>query len=147
MWLLDVNVLLALVDPANLHHERAHGWVAAHWDRLEWATCALTENGFCRVLSSTGYPGATTPRKAMEALAGLRDGLPGHRFWPCDLSIVEDGCFDWGLVQGSQQITDLYLLGLAVRNGARLVTFDQRVRWRLVRGAGPEAVEVLSGGR
>src|SRR5713226_6496670 len=48
--LLDVNVLVALFDPAHVHHEAAHAWFGAN-RKNRWATCALTENGFVRVLS------------------------------------------------------------------------------------------------
>ena len=141
--LLDVNVLLALVDPASLHHERAHKWLVANRAGFRWATCALTENGFCRVLSSAGYPGAVTPGQAVEALRGLRSGLAGHSFWRCEVSIADEGTFDWELVQGSKHLTDLYLVALAVKHKGRLVSFDQRIRWDIVEGAAVGVVEVL----
>ena len=49
--LLDVNVLVALFDPAHVHHEAAHAWFGTH-RRQRWATCALTENAFVRVVSN-----------------------------------------------------------------------------------------------
>lgn len=142
-WLLAVNVLLALVDPQNLHHERAHAWLAFQKEQFTWASCALTENGFCRVLSSTAYPGSRSPGEAAVALAGLRGGFGAHRFWPCDLSFADDSRFEWNLVQGAKQLTDLYLVALAVQHDGRLVTFDQRIRWGAVRGADAGVVTVL----
>lgn len=53
--LLDINVLIALVDPDHADHLRVHAW-AADGLRDGWASCALTENGFVRVLSQTGLP-------------------------------------------------------------------------------------------
>ncbi|MBL8241699.1 MAG: PIN domain-containing protein [Bryobacterales bacterium] len=143
IWLLDVNVLLALVDPQNLHHDRAHGWLASQADGVNWASCALTENGFCRLLSSTAYPGSRPPGEAASALAGLREGLGRHSFWPCDLSFADGTRFEWNLVQGAKQLTDLYLVALAVEHGGRLVTFDQRIRWGAVRGATESVICVL----
>jgi predicted nucleic acid-binding protein len=46
----DVNVLIALFDPAHIHHEPAHTWFAVACED-GWATCPLTENGFLRVVS------------------------------------------------------------------------------------------------
>lgn len=93
--LLDVSVLLALVDEAHLHHERAHRWLAGRDEGFSWSTCAVTENGFCRILSSVGYPGAVTPSHAVHLLRGLRDGLAGHSFWGCGVSLTDSGQFDW----------------------------------------------------
>jgi predicted nucleic acid-binding protein len=50
--LFDVNVLIALFDPAHVHHESAHAWWKAN-QSSGWATCPLTENGFVRVLRAT----------------------------------------------------------------------------------------------
>ncbi|MCU0921175.1 MAG: hypothetical protein MUF16_12700 [Burkholderiaceae bacterium] len=38
--LLDVNVLVALLDPVHTRHDPAHGWFAAFGQR-RWATCPL----------------------------------------------------------------------------------------------------------
>ena len=57
--LLDVNVLVALFDPAHLHHEAAHVWFGRNRSR-RWATCPLTENALVRVLSNPSYPGRCT---------------------------------------------------------------------------------------
>lgn len=141
--LLDVNVLLALVDPASVHHDRAHHWANANQSNLSWASCALTENGFCRILSSTAYPGAVSPGAAARMLAGVRRGLAGHCFWPCDISFADESLFQWDLVQGAKQLTDLYLVALAVQQRGRFVTFDQRIRWAAVRGAEAGTVEIL----
>jgi uncharacterized protein len=36
--LLDVNVLVALLDPAHLHHDAAHAWFEVKREG-GWATC------------------------------------------------------------------------------------------------------------
>ena len=51
----DVNVLIALHDPAHLGHEKAHSWFQAT-GRHGWATCPLNGNGFVRLLSQPQYP-------------------------------------------------------------------------------------------
>ena len=49
VYLLDVNVLIALIDPNHVHHDRAHQWFAAEGVHA-WATCATTENGLLRIV-------------------------------------------------------------------------------------------------
>ena len=141
--LLDISVLLALVDPAHVHHERAHRWLDANRLGFQWATCAITENGFSRILSSTSYPGKTAPAVAIRCLDQLRRGLPGHEFWKCSLSLADTSRFHLDLVQGSKQLTDIYLLGLAVEAGGKFVTFDQRIRGTFVSGSTGAEVELL----
>jgi len=76
-------------------------------------------------------------RSPVEAVVALRTGLdqPNHEFWPDDISIIDDAVFDHTFILGPNQITDIYLLGLAVKNGGRLVTFDRGLPLKAVRGA------------
>ncbi|MDQ6760191.1 MAG: VapC toxin family PIN domain ribonuclease, partial [Acidobacteriota bacterium] len=37
-WLLDVNALIALIDPLHVHHDSMHQWFDSRHPR-EWATC------------------------------------------------------------------------------------------------------------
>ena len=60
-----------------------------------------------------------------------------HEFWPDDVSLTDATLFRTDRIHGHRQLTDLYLLGLAVRHGGRLVTFDTRIRLSTVVGAGP----------
>jgi len=48
--LLDVNVLLALLDSDHVDHARASDWLDQEIT-AGWASCAITENGFVRILS------------------------------------------------------------------------------------------------
>ena len=54
-YLLDVNVLIALVDPAHVHHEPAHAWFSQQGS-TSWATCPMTENGLLRIVGHPRYP-------------------------------------------------------------------------------------------
>jgi toxin-antitoxin system PIN domain toxin len=141
--LLDVSVLLALVDPAHVHHNRAHGWLDARRQGIRWATCALTENGFCRISSSPAYPGHVAPGAAVRLLNQLRTGLHGHEFWPCSLSLTDRARFDLDVVQGAKQLTDIYLLGLAVARKGIFATFDRRTRPSHAVGARTDHLEYL----
>jgi hypothetical protein len=138
--LLDVNLLVALSDRSHIHHIRAITWWASHRGS-GWASSPLTENGFARVISGRNYPNRIT---TADAIRMLRDqmGLGGHDFWPDDISIVDEGIFDHARILGPLQITDVYLLALAVKNGGRLVTFDRSIPLAAVRGAEPRHLVV-----
>lgn len=131
--LFDVNMLLALSDTEHIHHARAFAWWNDHRDE-GWASCPLTQNGFVRVLSGAGY---TRPRSFADAMAQLGGqlALPSHVFWPDDVSLADPAVFDHGRLLGPNQIADVYLLALAVKNGGRLVTFDRGIPSAAVRGA------------
>jgi uncharacterized protein len=127
--LLDVNVLIALLDAAHVHHKLATAWLGANI-RSGWASCPLTQIGCVRVMSQSAYPNSRPP--ALVA-ARLREAAADrhHEFWQADLDLlkgIDRGYdIDWSLVLTSRHVTDLYLLGLAVARGGRFVTFDRRV--------------------
>ncbi len=68
---------------------------------------------------------------------------PDHAFWPDDVNLLESGLIDWSGVLGHRQVTDAYLLALAVRNGGRLVTFDKRIAVETVTGAASDNLVVI----
>lgn len=139
--LLDVNVLVALMDRDHIHHRSALAWWRNERDN-GWASCPLTQNGFVRIMCQRKYPERTTAAKAIEQLR-LQLGEPGHEFWPDDISIAEERFFDRSRILGPKQITDVYLLALAVKNGGRMVTFDRGVPLAAVRGAEPRNLMVM----
>jgi len=142
--LLDVNVLVALFDPMHVHHEAAHEWFARHRDG-GWATCPLTENGFARVVSNPRYPGRGIGiRDAIARLAEIRQSAD-HVFWQDSVSVCDGDSFQPAYIQGHRQLTDVYLLGLAVANRGRLVTFDRNVPLKVVAGAAPQHLEIVGG--
>jgi toxin-antitoxin system PIN domain toxin len=132
-FLLDVNVLIALVDPAHVQHEAAHAWFAKH-ARRSWATCPLTENGLLRIVGHPRYPNSPgTPAAVAEVLRGLR-ALPGHDFWPDDISAMDTDRLDAARLLHPSQVTDSYLLALAVAHGGRLASFDRKLATSAVPG-------------
>lgn len=139
--LLDVNCLLALLDEDHSAHSPALLWWQSN-RQAGWATCPLTQNGFARVSSQSSYPSQRPLGVAIEQLKRLA-ALPGHEFWPDDVSITDDRVFDLAFILGPSQITDVYLLGLAVKNGGRLVTFDRGLPLKAARGAEPRHLVVL----
>jgi toxin-antitoxin system PIN domain toxin len=140
--LLDVNVLIALFDPSHVHHEAAHAWFRTS-RRHRWATCALTENAFVRVLSKPAYPGSRTTVE--DAASRLRTFCSErqHIFWTDSVSVREDGRFRWNHVQGHRQLTDVYLLALAVTNQGQLATFDSTISLRAVDRAVARNLELI----
>lgn len=130
--LLDVNVLLALLDGHHVHHQRARRWLN---DEIQhgWASCVLTENGFVRIISQTGYGAAVSAGAALERLDEACS-TAHHEFWSCSLSIL-DASLERARILGPRQLTDVYLLALAVHHGGRFVTLDTGI----VRGTVPAA--------
>ena len=140
-YLLDVNLLIAFCDPFHAHHQHAHRWFSAE-KVVNWATCPLTENGFVRITSGSTYPGGHGT--VVEQLDQLRQSCrqSGHIFWPDDLSIRDKDM--WSMLQtiNPHQLTDLYLLALAVKRGGKLASFDQRIPAHLIQG-GKAALHIV----
>lgn len=142
VYLLDVNVLIALFDPGHIQHEMAHDWFEAEGSE-GWATCPLTENGFIRILSNPGYAGRrTTVGDAAERLRMLTRS-DRHLFWPDDVSVLDESRLDLGQLAGHREITDAYLLALTVANRGALATFDRGVRLAAAAGATDNRLRVL----
>ncbi len=84
--------------------------------------------------SQQSYP---KPLQSAEAIILLAEQIErtDHVFWPDDVSITDQLVFDRKGILGPNQITDTYLLALAVKNDGRLATLDRGVSLRAVRGA------------
>lgn len=131
--LLDINVLVALFDAEHVHHAAAQDWWAQN--RADgWASCPLTQNGYVRVMSQPNYPSPITPTFACDLLAQQISDTD-HVFWPDNVALLNTALFDRDRILGPRQVTDIYLLGLAVAHGGRLATFDESIPVRAVRGA------------
>jgi toxin-antitoxin system PIN domain toxin len=139
--LLDINVLLALLDSDHVDHSRAHAWLDDEFD-AGWASCAITENGFVRIISQPRYPSPVSPAEAIELLARACEG-GHHEFWPCCVSLLTAKIVDRSRVHGPRQVTDAYLLALAIAHDGRFVTFDQTVSLAAIHGASAEHLTVL----
>jgi len=138
--LLDVNVLIALLDPAHVHHEPAHSWFSRN-RKHGWASCATTINGCVRILSNPKYPSfRATPAEVMDHLRVFCSDRH-HEFWSDGLSILNPELFRSAAFLGHNNITDIYLLGLATKHHGRLATFDGSIPIKGVIGAGPANLE------
>jgi toxin-antitoxin system PIN domain toxin len=140
--LLDVNVLVALLDAAHVHHRAARDWLAAHVPH-GWSSCTLTQNGCLRILSLPAYPNPQPTAVVAQCLAQPAADA-SHAFWPDTCSRLEAGPIRWERVLGSRQTTDAYLLALGAEHGGRLVTFDRGIAVKAVRGAVSKNIVTLS---
>jgi toxin-antitoxin system PIN domain toxin len=131
--LLDVNVLIALLDADHSLHARATQWFAGQAPG-GWASCPITQNGCIRIMSHPGYPKALPVRAVMEHLAEA-GASAFHEFWPDDVSLLDAKVADSTRIHGPRQLTDLYLLALAVRHEGQFITFDTSVSVEAVRCA------------
>lgn len=132
--LLDVNVLIALFDPAHPSHADAHAFFEDA-SKKPWATTPLTIDGFVRVISNPAYPTVdATPAAAAASLRRLCKSEK-HEFWPDDVSLLDETILKTQFLAGHRQITDARLLALAVRNQGWLASFDRRLPVTAVRGA------------
>ncbi len=140
--LLDVNVLIALLDGSHLHHSLATGWLASHIDE-GWASSPITQNGCIRILSQPGYPNPVPATQVAKRLAEATQH-PSHMFWADSISLLHPGYLMWERILSSRQVTDAYLLALAVQQGGRFVTLDRGVPLDAAGGALPEHLAVIS---
>jgi toxin-antitoxin system PIN domain toxin len=132
-YLPDVNVLIALIDPAHVQHDRAHVWFKA-MGKGAWATCPLTENGVLRIVGHSRYPNSPgTPSAVAQLFAVLRT-VGSHEFWPDDVTLFDARRIDCARLLDSGQVTDTFLLALAQAHGGKLATFDRHLVTDAVRG-------------
>ena len=141
--LLDVNILLALFNPDHVHHELAHDWFADH-HASGWATCPLTENAFVRILSN---PKAVAAVQRPDILVGHLTAFcrsRHHTFWPDAVSLRDPKLFKPSFVAGPRQLIDIYLLGLAKKQGGSMATFDRTIPLGAVIGATRATLQVIT---
>jgi toxin-antitoxin system PIN domain toxin len=125
-YLLDANVLVALFWPAHSQHKPSIDWFGNNRSQ-GWVTCPFTEASFVRVISNPAFSrDAVAPQEAIAILNHNTEGTD-HVFWPDDLSLVEVGRFCEGRLAGHQQVSDAYLLSLAIHHDGVLVTFDRSI--------------------
>lgn len=124
--LLDLNVLIALAWPSHIHHLQAHKWFATA-QNSGWATCPITQSGFLRLSSNPKIlPEAVPPKEALHLLEQITL-LPKHLFWADSIALADAVIFKNSNIVGYRQITDAYLLSLAIHNKGCLVSFDKGV--------------------
>jgi uncharacterized protein len=139
--LLDTSILIALLDASHVHHRLTAQWLQTHGG-AGWASCPTTLNGCIRVLSQPSYPNRLPMQQIVE---GLRQAMqnPLHEFWADDVNTITAKAIDWTYTVRPAQLTDVYLLALAVAHDARFVTLDQGIALACVPLAQEDQLVVL----
>jgi toxin-antitoxin system PIN domain toxin len=139
--LLDINVLIGLLDSDHASHDSAISWFSKH-AREGWASCPITQNGCIRIMSNPGYPNPLPVQAVIDHLAeACRQDI--HEFWPDEVSLLDSAVVDSTRIHGPRQLTDVYLLALAVQHEGRLVTFDGAIPLAAVKKASAQNLLVL----
>jgi uncharacterized protein len=125
-YLLDTNLLIALLWPSHEWHDLAIKWFTRHRAK-GWATCPITQAGFVRIVANPVFSrDAVQPREAIHVLSA-NTAAKDHAFWADEPPLAQAVAFTGVRLMGHQQVTDAYLLGLAIRRGGVLATLDQRI--------------------
>jgi uncharacterized protein len=116
VYLLDSNVLIALLDSSHSFHGRAVEWAR---NRPHFATCPITQGALIRHhLRLSDHSSIQSAKSLIASVTSMRF----HQFWPDDasyLDIPEKG------VTGHRQVTDAYLVALAQKHKGVLATMDE----------------------
>ena len=123
----DVNVLIALTDPEHQHSSKARDWFLSR--REFWGLCPLTEAAFIRITTNPAiHPSKRTIEQSIAILQSLK-GHSDHFYWEIKESWVNLTAPFAARISGHQQVTDAYLLGLAILEKGVLVTFDRGLKY------------------
>jgi uncharacterized protein len=125
-YLLDINILLGIAWEDQQAHQTVFPWFKGLGEQC-FATCAITQAGFVRISNSARMTKQPVPIKSALELLNLLIDVPGHEFWPIDIGIQEATAAFVDKLFGPLQLTDAYLLGLAIANDGVLVTRDQAI--------------------
>jgi toxin-antitoxin system PIN domain toxin len=139
--LLDVNVLIALLDSDHASHDSAISWFSKYAQQ-GWASCPITQNGCIRIMSNPDYPNPLPVQAVIDHLAdACHQDI--HEFWSDGVSLLDSDVVDSTRIHGPRQLTDIYLLALAVQHEGRLVTFDAGIPLAAVRKATTQNLLIL----
>ena len=109
-FLLDINVLIALIDPAHVQHDRAHRWFAGRGQKA-WATCPLTENGVLRIVGNVHAVWVLVDGQRWQHVVVVGIGIDSQRRGPGIAAVVRSNEQDIGSRGAAKDET----LGIAPR--------------------------------
>ena len=117
-YLLDVNLVLALLDTSHVHHQRVRRWIATLTPNDSILLCPWCEAGYVRIaLATRAVPDRA---EAQRLLAALRGGRARRRALADDSHATALPVW----VQTPAQVGDGHLLALAQAHHAHLATLD-----------------------
>jgi toxin-antitoxin system PIN domain toxin len=141
-FLLDVNLIVAMHLPGSESFTRVQRWFTEIGSR-HFATCAITQAGFVRVCTQLAVKDRAIDITEAKASLLRLTAFSGHTYWPMDISYLDATEPFEVRMQDYRQITDAFLLGLAIHHKGKLATLDRAI----VHLAGPEFadhVELIS---
>jgi predicted nucleic acid-binding protein len=124
IYLLDINVLLALAYWDHSLHRRADAWLTGLQEldpSVRPATCSITELGFVRIACG----GARLAQNVSAAQAALKRVKKERLFTFLDDGLDADRLPRW--VEKPKHVTDGHLLQLATGHRATLATLDEGI--------------------
>ncbi len=124
--LLDVDVLIALVREDHVAHRTVRRWFQRIGAK-HWVTCPLTQASFVRIISNPKFSQPSLDVAEALEMLDIVTKLPGHRFWPMDIAFPDAVAPFAERLFGHQQVSDAYLLGMAIKKSGKLVTLDRAI--------------------
>ena len=126
--MLDVNVLIALLEPGHDFFQKAQEWFRSSGRTIgEFVRSPKSDLSGSQPIHRF-YPGPRTHEQATSALAELAN-RPGYRYWPMTESWTALTAPFADRIFGHLQVTDAYLLGMAIKEDGVLVTFDRGLKY------------------
>jgi toxin-antitoxin system PIN domain toxin len=124
-YLLDVNVLIALAWPNHTQHGAVHAWFAQN-RAAGWGTCMVTQLGFVRISSHPTLAHHVATQDAWQKLSEIV-ALPDHAFWAEPAGGAANPVFRRSIPRTltHAQVSDSYLVTVAMENGGKLATLDR----------------------
>jgi toxin-antitoxin system PIN domain toxin len=121
----DINVLIALFDTSHQHHHVAKQEFTKFLS-IGWCTCSLIQNGFVRIVSNPSYLNNMTVAESTILLKSAVDGT-NHTYLDQTVSLLDANKFETTKLLSHKQITDLFLIGMAIQHNVKLLTFDRNI--------------------
>lgn len=142
-YLLDVNVLIALVHAGHVHHKIALDWFLKNHENI-WATCPITEDGLIRIMSNPKFLSKyDRPIEVVEHFKLIKERFPNHEFFPNEISLIENDILNLPLIVSPKYLTDAYLLATAYKNEAKLATLDKGITKNWLKDKNADSIEYL----
>jgi toxin-antitoxin system PIN domain toxin len=144
IYLLDVNVVIAMIDPGHIAHDDAHRWLES-LDGSSWALSPVIENGVIRIVGNPRYPNSPGSPAAVVMIVRALRGASRCQFWDDDISLIGTDGIDASKILTSAQVTDTYLLALAKAHDGKLATFDRKLSTAAVKDGKSHLYQIPSG--
>ncbi len=126
-YLYDANLITALTHRDHSDHPRAVAWLRSK-SNPPWASCEITQNALVRLSANPHV--VSIPQDPLTTWRNLEIAMKrsDHQM----LSLLPSAHAILGTClsrcQGYRQVTDAYLIAIAIANNAILATCDSKLR-------------------